>query len=164
MRAKLAELSAGLHAAASGEVTARAAAKVQSQIAAVGARIVAKHKASGNAASTLTVTTSGALVQLTAESYLGFHAWWIFRGGKMPPFVISSAVKIFAAELAAAITGKASPLLVAADLAEALAAEKSRAKFKADTAKIHRQSAEGKAKARASRKNDKLTRAREARE
>ncbi|HEY8944909.1 MAG TPA: hypothetical protein VIM73_11640 [Polyangiaceae bacterium] len=142
-RARLADLVVGLRAATSGEVVERAAAKVQSQIDAVSKRILANHVDTGHAQSEAQTSHSGALIQLTVPTYVGFHEWWPFRSG-MPPFVLGNASRIFSAELRAALAGERSPLIVADEVAEEKAAEKSRAKFKRDIARIYRQSDEAK--------------------
>lgn len=145
-RAMLSQLSEGLRAAASGQVLDRAAQAVQAQVTAVSKRILSKHVLSGRALSGASATRAGGLVQITVPEYVSFGlgAAWPFRSG-MPPFVVSRAARIFQAELLAALAGDRSPLLEADDAAEEVAAVKSRAKFKADIARIYRHSAEGKA-------------------
>ncbi len=122
-RAKLQQVVEGLRAAASGEVVERAAAKVRTQIDKVGHKYASAHRLTGAADSGLVTTTSGGLIQLTANRYLSYHSWWPFRSG-MPPFVVTRAAKIFAAELQAAISGQASPLALADAAAEESAAAK----------------------------------------
>jgi hypothetical protein len=82
----------------------------------------------------------------------------------MPPFVISNAVKVFAAELQAAISGQRSPLLLADEAAEEAAAAKSRAAFKKETARLYRKSDEYKAKRKAERAYERRVKAQEGRE
>jgi len=125
LRAKLGDLTSRLRDVASGGVYERAAAKVQSQIDAASKRILAQHVYTGNALATSTATRGGQQIQLTTARYLKFHEWWPFRSG-MPPFVMRNAIKVFSAELKAALAGDPSPLLVAEE--EAIeAAERKRA-------------------------------------
>lgn len=151
-RRLVAKLVLNLTAAANGEIVARAAAKIQAQIDAVAKRILSKHVLSGRALSQGSATRSGTLIQLSTPAYIGFALGrgWPFRSG-MPPFVLSNAVKILQAELNASLTGQASPLALADEAAEEAAIQKSRAKYKADNARIYRQSAAGKAAAKAAR-------------
>ncbi len=150
-RKRFADLAARLREAASGAVVERAAQAIGAQVQAVAKRLTSAHQDSGAAASGLTVTASGGLVQLTSNRYLGYHPWWVFRSG-MPPFVIARALKIFKAELEAAIAGEDSPLTLWDAMMEEAAAVKSRAQFKRDTARIFHKSAEGIAKRVAARK------------
>lgn len=136
-RARLQAAADGLRAAASGAVVERAAAKVQTQVDKVAHKFTSAHRLSGDADDSVDTTTAGGLIQLRTVGYLRFHADWLFRRG-MPPFVISNALKIFTAELVAALAGEPSPLLVAEEGAELAAAVKSRAQFKKDTAVIAR--------------------------
>ncbi len=122
-RRTLADLAARLRAAASGQVVDRAAQAIRAQVEKVATKYVEAHKESGLSESTLEVTQDGPLILLRSQRYLSYHAWWPFRSG-MPPFVVSRANKIFAAELEAAISGKASPLLEMDAEAEARAAAK----------------------------------------
>lgn len=150
-RKRFADLAGRLREAASGAVMERAVEKIQEQVQAVARRLAAKHKDTGAAASALVVTGTPGLVQLKFPRYLGYHAWWVFRSG-MPPFIVTRAAKILAAELDAVLAGQASPLALADAAAEETAAEKSRAKFKADVARIYRQSAAGKLARKLARK------------
>jgi len=133
-RARLERLAQGLREAAGGAVLARAAAKVQAQINAVAKAKTAAHELSGNAASTLTVTAAGGLVQLHAASYLHFHRWWPFRSGVMPPFIVKNASLILARELLAAISAggalgaEAKQLVDDSDAASAKRAAKKKAR------------------------------------
>ncbi len=106
-RRRLAEVTAGLRAAASGAVVERAAAQVQAQIDAVSRAKLAKHTASGAALGALKASRSGGLVQLTAKGYLRYHRWWPFRRG-MPPFVTRNATKIFKAAWDAVVMDRTS--------------------------------------------------------
>lgn len=161
-RARLEEIATKLRAAASGEVVARAAAKIQEQVTAVSQRILTKHVLSGRALGEGTATRLGSLIQLTAPQYITYAlgAEWPFRSG-MPPFVVTRALKIFEAELVAATGGQPSPLA----LADVAASEATAAKFKKDIAKIYRSTPEGKAKRsaerKANRKHDKGVKAKE---
>lgn len=161
-RARLAEVVAGLREIASGAVRDRAAAKVRDQVEKVAATRLAAHDMTGAAASAMVVDRTGGLVQLhdlpsangkqwSGKSYVSLQSWWPFRRG-MPPFIVGRAIKIYEAELHAALSGQRSPLLVAEEEAEETAAEKSRAAFKREIARIYRQSDEGKAAKRAARK------------
>jgi hypothetical protein len=163
-RKKLAELSKGLRDAASGEVARRAAEKVGSQVRKVAASKLSAHNFTGAAAANTVVDVDGPLVQLhgmpsclgkqwEGKSYLSTFDWWPFRSGYMPPFIVNNAIKIFEAELVAALSGQRSPLLVAEEAAEAAAAKK-RAK------KVAREQREADRHRRAVER-EKATRARE---
>lgn len=161
-RARLAVAYEGLRQAKAGEVLDRAVAKVATQVRTVAAKKLADHKMSGTAASDTVVDVTGGLVQLhgmppcdgegwQGKSYLSTFAWWPFRSGYMPPFVIRNAAQIFEAELVAALNGTRSPILLAEEAEEEASAEKSRATFRKEVARIYRQSAEGLAKSKAKR-------------
>lgn len=122
-RSRLQVLVNGLRNAAGGAVVARAAAKVGEQVAAVSKRLLADHIYTGNAQSASLVTVNGGRVDLSAPGYLKYHGWYVFRSG-MPPFVVTRAAKIFAAELQAALAGEASPLALADEAVEAAAEAK----------------------------------------
>jgi hypothetical protein len=143
-RAKLQRIVDGLKRAASGEVVERAAAAVEAQIAAVSRDKLAKRTDTGAAAAATQATHSGGLVQLKSKGYLRYHRWWPFRGGKMPPFVIKSATRIFAVELRAATQGK-DPDAVSIEAAGVLAAAEAAETKKADAAyerRVKRQEAQ----------------------
>ena len=127
-RARLARLTVGLREAASGEVVARAVAKVAEQIEAVAKAKTSKHTLSGTAADSVALARAGGVVALSTVGYLKFHAWWPFRRG-MPPFVVTRASLIFARELVNALGAKAdeteaADLVSAADAAEVAKVEK----------------------------------------
>lgn len=153
-RRLLAKLVLNLTAAAAGEVVKRAGQAIQAQISKVATSKLARHEASGHALSVNTTTLSGPLIQLKVPEYVTLshnRRWFPFYNG-MPPFVLKRANLILQAELTAALTGKRSPLLLADEAAEGEATKKSREQFKKETARIWRQSAEGKAARAAARK------------
>ena len=108
-RRRLAELSRGLHAIASGEVVARTVAKVQAQIETVARRKLAGHVDTGAATTSLSVRADGSLVLLSANRYLRYHGFWPFRRG-MPGFVVKAAAQMIAAEVLAALGSRTGEL------------------------------------------------------
>lgn len=131
-RARLQTIVDGLRLAAGGVVVERAAVKVQAQIDAVSKAKLDVHEESGASLASAQTAHYGGLVQLTTTDYLRFHGWWPFRRG-MPPFVVTRAARIFAAELLAVIGSSASgPALAAANevVEEDAAADAKRAERK----------------------------------
>jgi hypothetical protein len=127
-RKRLARLAEGLREAASGEVVARAVAKIGQQIVAVAEKKTTQHRDTGAARGSVELATTGGLVQLSTVGYLKFHAWWPYRRG-MPPFVVKRAALIFARELVnvlgvAADQTEAAELVSEADDAEIEKVEK----------------------------------------
>ena len=138
-RARFGRLSEGLRLAASGEVLARAVAKVSEQIEAVVRARLSAHELSGTAARETQVTVSGAMIQIRGmpsrnaknaqgRSYVSLYRWWPFSRG-MPPFVVKRASLIFARELLNVLGVKAdnteaAELVGAADAAEVAKVEK----------------------------------------
>lgn len=139
-RARLAKAVAGLREIQAGEVVTRAAEKVATQVRTVAAKKLSQHTLSGAASGDTIVSTEGGLVQLHGmpachgagwerKSYLSAQPWWPFRSGYMPPFIIRNAAQIFEAELAAALRGTRSPLLLADEADEEVAAARAQAKI-----------------------------------
>ena len=136
-RARLQTLVEGLKAAGRGDVVKRAAERVGDAVRAVAESKLSRHVDSGAAASSTVVDVVGGRVDLhgmppangkqwSGKSYLATKKWWPFRTGKMPPFVVKRAQRIFAEELQAALgTGGDSPAAreAAAIMAEAAASD-----------------------------------------
>jgi len=131
-RRKLAQLVAGLRAAASGKVVDVAAARVQEQIDGASQAIIGRHTETGKAAGDRVVERAAGLVTLSWPRYLAYHRWNPFRSG-MPPFAVKAASKIFAAVLVEALGGRGKPGGELAD--EILAAAEASDAKKAATAK-----------------------------
>lgn len=134
-RKTLADLSAGLRAAASGEVVKRAAERVSAQVKAIAESRAKRHADTGAALAGIKVTANGGLVKLENARYLAMHTFWPFRKG-MPGTVIRNAVKIFAEELLA-VLGRDHPdaALAAQIVDDAAAADAQRAQKKASRRK-----------------------------
>lgn len=136
-RARLQTLVEGLKAAGRGDVVEKAAQRVGAAVDSVVKSKLSRHIDSGAAASSTVVDVAGGRVDLhgmpaangkqwSGKSYLATKRWWPFRTGKMPPFIIKRAQRIFAEELQAALgTGGDSPAAreAAAILAEAAASD-----------------------------------------
>ncbi len=170
-RARLERLAQGLREIAGGAVLARAAAKVKEQVDAVAKRAAGSHIESGAASSSLAVTASGGLVRLSSIGYLKFHAWWPFRRGTMPPFVVKRATLILAREIVAALGGSgggAAGVEAAGIVDEANAAETEKAVGAVKKAYAKKANAEQRkrdsAQRRTDRKLDAATKKREARD
>lgn len=142
-RQTLAELAAGLRAAASGEVVKRAADRVRAQVEAIAKSRAQRHADSGAALAGLQVTINGGLVKLEAARYLSFHTFWPFRKG-MPGTVVKNAVRIFAEELLAVLgRGTAGAERAEAIVDAAAEADAKKASRKAERAAARKAKAQG---------------------
>lgn len=117
------------------DVIARTAAKVGAQVEAVARPTLVRHVDTGAALASLRVEVSGGLITLTSNRYCEFIPGWKFRG-RMPPFIVSRARDLFAAEFLA-IFGETGALgsAAASIVADASSREAARADRKAQAKK-----------------------------
>lgn len=90
----------------SGEAVAKTLERIGDQVQAVALAKIGEHFDTGRAESAEMTTISGSTITESNIRYLRYHRWWPFRGGKMPPFIMQRALKIFGEETVKLLTGR----------------------------------------------------------
>jgi len=102
---RLRKLYDGLIRVGNGEAVRATLLSVADQVQAVARDRLGDHSVTGRAEASESTAIEGNRITETNIRYLRFHAWWPFRGGRMPPFILTRALKTFQKETAKLLAG-----------------------------------------------------------